>query len=233
MSSTSPQKLAPAFGGRVRTCQLCRRADGRGDREDAAFGALRSRRKKGRAAGRRGHTISTESYLDRILQVISEMVAETFDAPVCSIMIVDRGQAGAVDPSRALFVAGVPAEAADSNRRFADRPGRSRAAAGDVPDVADEKLYKYPELARRTGLTSLFPFPSCWSESHRHISTSTRASTDRLQSEEIGFANAVAGQAALAFENARPISESVEMKRTLEARKIIERAKGILQHRHA
>src|SRR5262245_3725554 len=36
-----------------------------------------------------GHTITTEGYLDRILQVISEMVAETFDAPVCSIMIVD------------------------------------------------------------------------------------------------------------------------------------------------
>jgi len=27
---------------------------------------------------------------DRILQVISEMVAETFDSPVCSIMIVDE-----------------------------------------------------------------------------------------------------------------------------------------------
>ena len=37
---------------------------------------------------------------------------------------------------------------------------------------------------------------------------------------------------ALALENARLISETLEMKRTLEARKIIERAKGILQHRH-
>jgi uroporphyrinogen-III synthase len=43
----------------------------------------------------------------------------------------------------------------------------------------------------------------------------------------------VAGQAALAFENARLISETIEMKRTLEARKVIERAKGILQHRNS
>jgi hypothetical protein len=35
----------------------------------------------------------------------------------------------------------------------------------------------------------------------------------------------------MALENARLISESLEMKRTLEARKIIERAKGILQQR--
>src|SRR4029077_8871157 len=50
-----------------------------------------------RAAARRvellaavGETIATEGYLDRILQVISEMVAETFDSPVCSVMIVDE-----------------------------------------------------------------------------------------------------------------------------------------------
>src|SRR5262245_50164279 len=37
-----------------------------------------------------GQTINSEGYMDRILQVISEMVAETFDSPVCSIMIVDE-----------------------------------------------------------------------------------------------------------------------------------------------
>src|SRR5262245_8780541 len=37
-----------------------------------------------------GHAITTETYLDRILQVISEMVAETFDSPLCSIMVVDE-----------------------------------------------------------------------------------------------------------------------------------------------
>ncbi len=35
-------------------------------------------------------TISAENYLDRILQAISEMVAETLDSPVCSIMLVDE-----------------------------------------------------------------------------------------------------------------------------------------------
>ena len=40
---------------------------------------------------------------------------------------------------------------------------------------------------------------------------------------------AVAGQAAIAIENARLMSETLEMKRTLEARKLVERAKGILQ----
>ncbi len=34
--------------------------------------------------------ISAESYLERILQAISEMVAETLDSAVCSILLVDE-----------------------------------------------------------------------------------------------------------------------------------------------
>ena len=101
-----------------------------------------------------------------------------------------------------------------------------------VPDVAAEKSYKYPELARRSGLTSLLSVPMLAGVKvigTLNIYTNGRRS---FTPEDIGFAQAVAGQAALAFENARLISESLEMKRTLEARKVIERAKGILQHRH-
>jgi GAF domain-containing protein len=101
-----------------------------------------------------------------------------------------------------------------------------------VPDVAAERSYKYPELARRTGLTSLLSVPLLVAQ--KVIGTLNIYTTDRrtFTPEEVGFAKAVAGQAAMAFENARLISETLEMKRELEARKVIERAKGILQHRH-
>jgi GAF domain-containing protein len=101
-----------------------------------------------------------------------------------------------------------------------------------VSDVTSEKSYKYPELARRTGLASLLSVPLLAGTKvigTLNIYTSEKRS---FTPEEIGFAQAVAGQAALAFENARLISETLEMKRALEARKVIERAKGILQHRY-
>ena len=44
------------------------------------------------------------------------------------------------------------------------------------------------------------------------------------------FVKVVAGQAAIAIQNARLMSETLDMKRTLEARKLVERAKGILQY---
>jgi GAF domain-containing protein len=179
-----------------------------------------------------GRTITTESYLDRILQVISEMVAETFDSPVCSIMIVDEDKQeltikGARCSSPEYLQKG-PIKIGDS---LIGRVVRERTLV-TVPDVSAEKSYKYPELARRSGLISLLSVPLL--AGLKVIGTLNIYTTDRrtFTPEEIGFAQAVAGQAALAFENARLISETLEMKRTLEARKVIERAKGILQHRH-
>jgi GAF domain-containing protein len=179
-----------------------------------------------------GHTITSEGYLDRILQVISEMVAETFDSPVCSIMIVDEDKQElsirAARCSSPEYLQKGPIKIEDS---LIGRVVRQRTLV-TVPDVAAEKSYKYPELARRTGLTSLLSVPLVIGQ--KVIGTLNIYTTDRrtFTPEEIGFTKAVAGQAALAFENARLISETLEMKRELEARKVIERAKGILQHRH-
>src|SRR5204862_699746 len=68
--------VAEQMGGAIAKTQLS-------ERSEAAI-------KKVELLAAVGHTIATESYLDRILQVISEMVAESFDSPVCSIMIVDE-----------------------------------------------------------------------------------------------------------------------------------------------
>jgi GAF domain-containing protein len=179
-----------------------------------------------------GDTITTEGYLDRILQVISEMVAETFDSPVCSIMIVDEDRQElsikAARCSSPEYLQKLPVKIEDS---LIGRVVRERQLV-TVPDVAAEQLYKYPELARRSGLTSLLSVPLL--VGRKVIGTLNIYTRERrsFTSEEIGFAKAVAGQAALAFENARLISETLEMKRLLEERKVIERAKGILQHRH-
>jgi GAF domain-containing protein len=179
-----------------------------------------------------GRTIATESYLERILQVISEMVAETFDSPVCSVMIVDEDKQEltikAARCSSPEYLQKLPIKIADS---LIGRVVRERQLVM-VADVSAEKSYKYPELARRSGLASLLSVPLL--AGLKVIGTLNIYTREKrpFTQEEIGVAQAVAGQAALAFENARLISESLEMKKTLETRKLIERAKGILQLRH-
>lgn len=180
-----------------------------------------------------GETISTEGYLDRILQAISEMVAQTFGSPLCSIMIVDEDRRElAIKAARCSspeYLNKLPIRIEDS---LIGRVVRERQMVM-VEDVAAEKLYRYPELARRAGLTSLLSVPLMTGQGVIGTLNIYLKERKTFTDEEIGFARAVAGQAALALENARLMSETLEMKRLLEARKIIERAKGILQHRDA
>jgi GAF domain-containing protein len=183
-----------------------------------------------------GDTIAeevTEGYLDRILQVISEMVAETFDSPVCSIMIVDTDkQELSIKAARCSSPEYLQKHAIKIDNSLIGRVVSERKLVA-VSDVAAEKLYRYPELARKSGLTSLLSVPLI--AGPRVIGTLNIYTRERriFSEDQIGFAKAVAGQIALALENARLMSETLEMKQLLEARKVIERAKGILQQRHA
>ncbi len=182
-----------------------------------------------------GHTIAAdtaEGYLDRILQVISEMVAETFGSPVCSIMIVDEDkQELSIRAARCSSPEYLQKRPIKIENSLIGRVVHDRSYVA-VPDVAAEKLYRYPELARKTGLTSLLSVPLI--AGPRTIGTLNIYTRERriFTDDEIGFAKAVAGQIALALENARLISETLEMKQILEARKVVERAKGILQQAH-
>jgi len=178
-------------------------------------------------------TISAENYLDRILQAISEMVAETLDSPVCSIMLIDEDRRelviSAARCSSPDYLHKMPLKIEDSLIGRVVREGRPIV----VPNVLAEKQYRYPELARKTGLASLLSVPLFTRE--KVIGTINIYTRDQrsFTDDEVGFVKVVAGQAAVAIENARLMSETLEMKRTLEARKLVERAKGILQHKYS
>jgi len=177
-------------------------------------------------------TISENSYLDRILQTISEMVAETLDSPVCSIMLVDDDRRelviSAARCSSPDYLHKMPLKIEDSLIGRVVREARPIM----IPNVLAEKQYRYPELARKTGLASLLSVPLVTRE--KVIGTINIYTREQrtFSEDELGFVKVVAGQVAIAIENARLMSETLEMKRTLEARKLVERAKGILQHKH-
>ena len=177
-------------------------------------------------------TISKENYLDRILQAISEMMAETLDSPVCSVMLVDEDRRelviSAARCSSPDYLHKLPLKIEESLIGRVVREGQPIM----IPNVLEEKQYRYPELARKTGLASLLSVPLLTREKVIGTINIYTREARQFTEDEVGFVKVVAGQAAVAIENARLISETVEMKRTLEARKLIERAKGILQHKH-
>jgi len=177
-------------------------------------------------------TLSEENYLDRILQAISEMLAETLDAPVCSIMLVDEDR-------RELVITAARCSSPDYLHKMPLKIGDSligrvvrEARPIMIENVLHEKQYQYPELARRTKLASLLSVPLMTRDTVMGTINVYTREVRQFTEDEIGFVKVVAGQAAIAIENARLMSETLEMKRALEVRKIVERAKGILQHKH-
>jgi uroporphyrinogen-III synthase len=176
-----------------------------------------------------GETISAEGFLDRILQTISEMVAQTFDAPLCSIMVLDETRQELTLKAARYSVPGrgnmtsVSVEDSVMGRVVRERQMII------VEDISGEKTF--PELSSLPKRLTLLSVPLMASQSVIGALNIYVQERRTFTEEETRFARAVAGQASLAVENSRLMSETLEMKRTLEARKIIERAKGILQYR--
>jgi GAF domain-containing protein len=194
--------------------------------------------KESRAASRKveilaavGHTITTDGYLDRILQAVCEMVAQIFDAPLCSIMILDEARqeltikAARCSAPECLNMRPVPIGDSPIGRAVREKQTIV------VEDLATRDSDLHPEMAPAPGVATLLAVPLMASQSV--IGTLNVYVRERrpFTEEETRFAGVVAAQAALALENTRLMAETLQMKRTLEARKIVERAKGILQSR--
>jgi uroporphyrinogen-III synthase len=178
------------------------------------------------------HTIAAESYVDRILQAISEMLADAFDSPVTCVLLADLDK-------RELTVSAARCSAPEYLHRVAVNLDQSvtervmrQAQPVYIKNVPAENDLRFPELARRTGLAAMLAVPLVAHEKPIgaiHLYTRDARTFD---DEEINLLRAVASQAVVAIENARLMEETLEMKRALETRKLVERAKGILQQKY-
>ena len=182
--------------------------------------------------------ISAQNYLEWILRGITDMLAETLDSAVCSILLVDEEKkeltVSAARCSAPDYMHHMPVPMEGSPMEYMIRQGHPIIIRNihDIPNTHNETHYQYPELARKSELMSLLAAPL--TSRARVIGSINIYTRDErtFSDDDIGFVKVVAGQAAIAIQNARYMSEMVDMKRTLEARKLIERAKGILQHKH-
>jgi GAF domain-containing protein len=178
-------------------------------------------------------TISENDLLDRILQAISEVVAETLDSPLCSITLVEGERRDLViSAARCSSLAYLHKMPLNTKSSLIARVVREKHPI-TVSNVLEEKQYRYPELARMTGLASLLCVPMVARE--KVIGTVNLYTRDirHFRDDEVGFLEVVAAQAATAIENMRLMAELLEMKRQLEDRKVIERAKSIIQCKHS
>jgi len=176
-----------------------------------------------------GQLIASVRYLEEMLQLIVRMTAEMMQARVCSIMLVDNQKNELVLKA-----------AKCSSEEYWQRPNLkigksmiSRVVKEKAPlmvrDVTKEEAYRYPELATKEGVRSLLSVPMIFKDHVLGVINVYSAEERVFSNEDLRVLSTVADQAALAFENTKLSVAIQESQEALQTRKLIDRAKSILQ----
>ncbi len=173
-------------------------------------------------------SITSENYLDQILNLIVVVTAEMLDSKICSIMILD-------DEGKELVIKATQSLSEEYKKKPNIKVDFS--LIGEVIktkkplavyNVCEEKRYTYRDLALKEGLTSMLSVPMVVKDKTIGIINVYTKYPHEFNREEIDCLQMVAHQAAIAIENTKLMEEAFKAKEALATRKLIERAKGIL-----
>ncbi len=173
-------------------------------------------------------SITSEDYLDEILNLIVVVTAEMLNSKICSIMLLDKkGNELVIKATQSLSAQykkkpNVKVDASISGQVIKDKKPVA------IDDVRQEKKYSYRDLATREGLTSMLAVPMIVKDKAVGIVNVYTKKPHIFTQEEIDVLQMVANQAAVAVENTKLMEEALKAKEALETRKTVERAKGIL-----
>jgi signal transduction protein with GAF and PtsI domain len=173
-------------------------------------------------------TIVSDYYLKEILQLIVTMTAKVMDSKICSIMLLDEKRDELVISATQSL-----------SEEYVNKPNLKvgQSVSGKVVkekkpftvlNVTDEPGYMFPDVAKKEGVVSLLSVPMMIKDRAIGVINSYTKSEHRFTKEEIDILQTVANQAAVAIENTRLDQEILAAKEALEARKTVEKAKGIL-----
>jgi len=176
-----------------------------------------------------GQIITSGTYLDEMLQLIVRMIAEMMQARVCSVMLVDAQK-------NELVLKAAKCSSEEYWRKPNLKIGNSlisRVVKAKAPlmvrDVTKEEAYQYPDLASKEGVRSLVSVPMILKDSVIGVINVYSAEERVFSDEDLRVLSTVADQAAVAFENTKLNVAIQESQEALQTRKVVERAKSILQ----
>jgi signal transduction protein with GAF and PtsI domain len=172
--------------------------------------------------------IASDLYLEDILRLIVAVTAQVMGSNICSLLLID-------EKSGELVIRATQSISEEYNKKPPLKIGEGiagRVAKENKPmtikDVTKEKEYKYADLAKKEGLCSLLCIPLAVKGKVIGVINCYTPSPHDFSETEIDILTSIANQAAVAIENTELLVKSKVIQEELEARKRIERAKGIL-----
>jgi signal transduction protein with GAF and PtsI domain len=176
-----------------------------------------------------GQIIASGKYLDEVLQLLVNIIAKMMQARVCSIMLVDSQK-------NELVIKAAKASSEEYWRKPNLKIGNSlisRVVKEKAPlmvrDVTKQEEYQYPELATKEGIRSLLSVPMILKNHVIGVLNVYSEHERAFSNEDLRLMSTVADHVALAFENTKLNVAIQESQEALMTRKLVERAKSILQ----
>lgn len=171
--------------------------------------------------------ITSELYLEDILRLIVTVTAQIMEANICSLMLLNE--------KNELVIRATQSLSEEYNKKPPLKLGEG--IAGKVvkekkpmvvKDVKQEKEYKYKDIAKKEGLCSLACIPLIVKGKAIGVINCYTSRPHDFTESELNVLTCIANQAAVVIENTELMVKYKVIQEELEARKIIERAKGIL-----
>jgi len=173
-------------------------------------------------------SITSEHYLDEILNLIVVVTAEMLNSKICSIMLLDdKGVELSIKATQSLSEEYKKKPNIRVENSFSGGVLKTKEPA-IVYDVRKEEKYAYRDLAAKEGLTSMVAVPMIVKDKAIGVINVYTKEPHHFSNEEVNVLQMVANQAAVAVENTKLMEEALKAKEALETRKLVERAKGIL-----
>jgi len=174
------------------------------------------------------NAITSDLYLGDILKLIVTLTANTMNAKICSLWLLDS-------ETNELKIRATQAMSKDYLKERSLKVGEGIVGwvakykkPRVVFDVLKEEEYKEKELAKKEGLVSMLSVPMVVKNKLIGVINLYTTFPYHFKETEVELLSTIASQAAVAIENTELLVKTKIIQEELETRKKIEKAKGIL-----
>jgi len=172
--------------------------------------------------------ITSELYLEDVLKLIVTLTANVMKAKICALWLLDANK-------KELKIRATQAMSGEYLKERSIKLGKGIVglAAKEkkciiIDDILSDNRYQEKELAKKENLVSMLSVPMMVRKEAIGVINCYTTQPYKFTNGDVDLLSTVANQAAVAIENTELIVKTRVIQEELEARKKIEKAKGIL-----
>lgn len=172
--------------------------------------------------------ITSELYLEDMLKLIVTLTANVMKVKICSLWILDQNtQELKIRATQSMSKEYLKERSLKSGEGIVGLVAKEKKPI-IILDVSKDSKYKEKKLAKKESLVSMLSVPMMVKERVIGVINCYTTISYKFTKSDIDLLSTVANQAAVAIENTELLVKTKVIQEELEARKKIERAKGIL-----